>query len=203
MDASGEEGLADMLNLSSPAYEPNSLRRNSQEPADNEVEEEVEDSNSPDNDDNFGEGGSSRNPLGLRTTPRGLFSNIDSPTLSLGGRSHRAAEKQQQHLYDRSDAEDDDPEITNGDTVGFKRYANKPKDGPKLWKWADALGELNRQYKESGMEFTSDDVPPGTGPLVEQYRAVRGVLYDHYFPLAKNGQGERKERNTTKSRSET
>lgn len=202
MAGSDEELTADMPNPSISVFELPSLRRNSQEPPDDEVEEIVEDPNSPDDDDNFGEGGSSRNPLGLKMTPRGLFSNIDSPTLSLGGRSHRAAEKQMQHLYDRSDAEDDDPEITNGDTVGFRRYANKPKDGPKLWKWADAHEELTRQYKESGMEFTSDDVPVGSGRLVEQYRAVRGVLYDHYFPLSKNGQGERIERNTAKGRSE-
>ncbi|KAH8737493.1 hypothetical protein BGZ61DRAFT_525610 [Ilyonectria robusta] len=202
MAGSDEELTADMPNPSISVFELPSLRRNSQEPPDDEVEEIAEDPNSPDDDDNFGEGGSSRNPLGLKMTPRGLFSNIDSPTLSLGGRSHRAAEKQMQHLYDRSDAEDDDPEITNGDTVGFRRYANKPKDGPKLWKWADAHEELTRQYKESGMEFTSDDVPVGSGRLVEQYRAVRGVLYDHYFPLSKNGQGERIERNTAKGRPE-
>lgn len=106
------------------------------------------------------------------------------------------------HLYNGSEAEEEDSEISNGDSVGFRRYANKPKDGPKLWKWADAQEELIRQYKESGMEFTPDDVPIGSGSLVEQYRAVRGILYDHYFPLTKNGQGERKERDATKSRSE-
>lgn len=161
----------------------------------------MEDSNSPGNEDNFGEGGSSLNPLGRKRTSRGSLSNIDSPTLSLGGRSHRAAEKQLRHLYDGSDAEDDDSEITYGDTVGLRRYANKPKDGPKLWKWADALGELNRQYKESGLVFTSEVEPSGSSPLVEQYQAVHSVLYDHYFPLEKNG--ERKERNTTNGRSET
>lgn len=90
-------------------------------------------------------------------------------------------------MYDESDYEGEGSDagngsdVGNGDTCGFKRYANKPKGGPKIWKWEDAEAEPIFEFKDNGLEFTSDNEPVGESPHVELYRETLNVEFFNFF----------------------
>lgn len=56
--------------------------------------------------------------------------NVDHPTRTIGGQSHRKAESAMRRMFDDSD--DPGSDESEGDTPGWARFANKPKNRPKI-----------------------------------------------------------------------